>query len=306
MKRMKFILLILTLFTFGSVNAQQLAMYSQYMFNTLLLNPAYAGNREILSATALARAQWVGFEGAPVSQTFTIDGAVKSKNVGWGATVYNDKIGLTATTGGYGSYAYRIRMKKATLAMGLQLGIVQYRNNGSSATVTEGSTAYDPTFNTDFNAWIPSLGAGFYLSNDKYYVGLSAPTFINTQLSNNVKIEVQRYDHLFAMAGYVFKLSDDFKLKPSTLIKAVKGSPITMDLNVNLWMRDMIGLGVSYRPGDAIVGIFELQISRTMRVGYSYDYTITDLKKYNSGSHELLLRYEFGYGKDKVYTPRYF
>jgi len=299
------VLLLLILWG-GSVMAQQEAMYSQYMFNTMALNPAYAGSREVVSITGLARAQWRGIEGAPVSQTLSMDAPVSNKKVGLGLIVFNDKIGYTNNTGIHGSYAYRIRMKKATLSMGIKLGVVQYKANLDQAQLAVGTTTADKGFQNNVNVLIPSAGAGVYINTDKYYIGVSIPNLYNTQLVKEASVKVNKYDHLFVMTGYVFDVNSDIKVKPSILYKYVNGAPMELDLNANVWFLDRLGIGASYRTGDALVGMVELQVRNNFRVGYAYDYTITQLQKYNSGSHELMLRYEFGFAKNKVITPRYF
>lgn len=300
------LIVFLTLCLRSNVEAQQEAMYSQYMFNTMALNPSYAGSREVFSTTLLARAQWVGIEGAPVSQTLSMDAPIRNKKVGLGLIVFNDKIGYTHNVGAHGSYAYRIRLQRSTLSMGLKLGMVQYNANLNQAILSVGNTTDDVGFQNNVRVWIPSAGAGIYLNSDKYYFGVSIPNLYSTQLSKNVEIKVNKYDHIFLMTGYVFGINPDLKLKPSALIKYVSGAPIELDANINAWFYDRVGLGVSYRTGDALIAMFELQVQENLRVGYSYDYTITPLRKYTTGSHEIILRYEFGFGKDKIITPRYF
>ncbi len=305
---MKLKLFIIVSFLFVQYNlfAQQEPMYSQYMFNTMALNPAYAGSREVFSTTLLARAQWVGIDGAPRSQTLSMDAPIKNKRIGVGLIAFNDKIGLTQNTGAHGSYAYRIRLKRSTLSMGLKLGIVQYAANLNQAILSTGNTSDDKGFQNNVSTLIPSAGAGIYINSDKYYIGVSAPNLYSKQIVTDQDIKIYKYNHLFVMSGYVFNLNNDFKLKPSILFKYVNGAPMELDLNTNFWMYDLIGLGVSYRTGDAVVGMVEIQVRNNFRVGYSYDYTTTQLQKYNSGSHELMLRFEFGFGKDKIVTPRYF
>jgi type IX secretion system PorP/SprF family membrane protein len=288
------------------VNAQQEAMYSQYMFNTMALNPSYAGSREVFSATLLARAQWLGIEGAPISQTLSMDAPLNNRKVGLGLIIFNDKIGLTNNTGMHGSYAYRIRTKKYTVSMGFKLGMVQYQANLNQALLSTGNTTDDRGFQNNVTVWIPSAGAGFYINSDKFYFGASIPNLYSTQLSRDVEVKVNKYDHIFAMTGYVIPLNQDLKLKPSILYKFVKGAPMELDINTNLWFYDVVGLGVSYRTGDAIVAMAEVQVRNNFRVGYAYDHTITPLRKYNSGTHEIIVRYELGFGKTKVITPRYF
>ncbi len=273
----------------------------------MAVNPAYAGSREVLSITGLSRAQWVGLEGAPVSNTLSLDMPIKDKRIGVGLQVFNDKIGIMSNSGFYGSYAYRIRFKKSTLSFGLQGGMVHFTANYAQVRLTSIiTTVSDRAFQENASILIPSAGAGFFLNNDNYYIGASLPNLLNTQISSGSQVQVNKYDHLFLMGGYVLNLNSDFKLKPSALLKVVSGAPIQLDANVNLWMYDLIAVGISYRTGDAAVAMVELQAAPNFKVGYAYDQSINGLRDFHSGSHELMLRYEFGYTKDKILTPRYF
>jgi type IX secretion system PorP/SprF family membrane protein len=298
--------LIILLLVASSLAAQQDAMYSQYMFNMLAVNPAYAGNREVLSITGLSRTQWVGMEGAPVSNTLSFDAPIKNKRIGLGIQLFNEKIGVTSSTGLYGSYAYRIRFKKSTLAFGLQGGAVHYAANFNQVLLDRSGIPSDKSFQANASVLVPSIGAGMFLSDDKYYVGVSIPSLVSTPITFGQDIQVHKEEHLFLMGGYVFALNKDFKLKPSTLLKAVAGAPLELDLNVHLWMYDKLAVGVSYRTGDAAVGMIEIQAAPNFRIGYAYDYAFSELRYFHSGSHELILRYEFGFTKDKILTPRYF
>jgi len=298
--------LLLLLFVYTNTNAQQEAMYSQYMFNTMAVNPAYAGSREVFSVTGLFRAQWVGIDGAPRSQTLSLDAPVSNKKVGLGLIVFNDKIGYTSNTGVHASYAYRLRFRRNSLSLGLKVGLVQYTARLNQAILPQSNTTDDVGFANNITIYIPSAGAGIYLNSDKYYLGVSIPNLYNTKLVKNTEIKVNKYDHIFAMAGYVIDVNNDIKVKPSVLYKFVEGAPMELDLNTNVWFYDVLGLGMSYRTGDAVIGMLELQAAPNFRIGYSYDYTISNLSKYNSGTHELIMRYEFGFGKSKVITPRYF
>lgn len=289
--------------------AQQEAMYTQYMFNTLAINPAYAGSRNVTSATALYRNQWVGIAGAPRTATLSIDAPIESKKVGLGLQVYSDRLGITNTNGAIASYAYRIRMDKGTLALGLQGGVSQYRANFSS--VNLGSDAnYDMAFSQNVNKMLLDFGVGVYYNTDKFYLGLSSPQLLNNKLTN-LKVEGDnsfsgQAMHLFLATGYVFQLNDDLHLKPSVLIKYVKGAPIEGDLNATLWVSDVIGFGAQYRTEADISGLVEFQVSPQIRLGYAYDHSTTKLVQYNSGSHEIMLRYEFGFTKGKILSPRFF
>ncbi len=303
----KLIYSIICILVSGSLVAQQDAMYSQYMFNMMAVNPAYAGSREVLSITGLSRAQWVGVQGSPISNTLSLDAPIKGKHVGLGLQVFNDKIGVSSSSGLYASYAYRIKFERSTLAFGLQGGLVHFTTNyallrlsGSQTTIT------DNAFQENANILIPSAGAGIYLSDDRYYIGASLPNLLNTQISASTSVQINKYDHLFLMGGYVFKLTRDFKLKPSVLLKAVNGAPLQLDMNVNFWMYDAVAIGASYRTGDAAVAMIEVQAAPNFRIGYAYDYALGQIRYFHSGSHELILRYEFGYTKGKILTPRYF
>lgn len=308
MKKYIIIIFIASLFV-GKVNAQQEAMYSQYMFNTLAINPAYAGSRNVASATALYRSQWVGIDGAPETLTFTIDAPVHNNRVGLGLQVFSDKIGVTQNSGALASYAYRLRMEKGTLAFGLQAGYSQYRAGLSSVPLNSFSGP-DAAFANDINKGLLNLGAGIYYNSDRFYVGLSTPQLLNNQLNNftvtNDNVFRGQALHLFLASGYVFPLGTDFDLKPSVLIKGVKGAPIEADLNANLWIKQVFSIGFQYRTSADIAAMVEVQATPQFRLGYSYDRSTTKLVQFNSGSHEIMLRYEFGFEKGRTISPRYF
>ena len=289
--------------------AQQEAMYSQYMFNTLAINPAYAGSRNVTSATALYRNQWVGINGAPETITFSIDAPVNSKKVGLGLQVFNDKIGITKTTGAFASYAYRIRLQKGTLAFGLQAGASQYRADFQNVLLSP-DPSNDLAFSQNVNKVLVNIGTGVYYNTDRFYIGLSSPQLLNNKLTNftvegNNVFNGQAL-HLFFATGYVFPLSDVFALKPSVLVKGVKGAPIEADLNATLWIKDVFAVGLQYRTKADMSAMIEIQASPQIRLGYAYDRSLTKLVQYNSGSHEIMLRYEFGFEKGKILSPRYF
>lgn len=289
--------------------AQQEAMYSQYMFNTLAINPAYAGSRNVTSATALYRNQWVGINGAPETITFSIDAPLNSKKVGLGLQVFNDKIGITKTTGAFASYAYRIRLQKGTLAFGLQAGASQYRADFQNVSLNP-DPSNDVAFNQNVNKVLVNVGTGIYYNTDRFYIGLSSPQLLNNKLSNFTVETSNVFNgqalHLFFATGYVFPLSDVFALKPSVLVKGVKGAPIEADLNATLWIKDVFAIGLQYRTKADISAMVEIQASPQIRLGYAYDRSLTKLVQYNSGSHEIMLRYEFGFEKGKILSPRYF
>lgn len=304
----KIITIICLLLANFSVKAQQDAMYTQYMFNTLAINPAYAGSRNVTSATALFRNQWTGIAGAPKTGTLTIDAPILDKRLGVGLQLFSDKLGVTQTTGAVLSAAYRIRLEEGTLAFGLQGNINQFRADYSSVNLN--SNTYDPAFAFNINKTLFNFGTGVYYNSDRFFVGLSVQDLVKNRLTdyttNNADFRQTQVMHLFLSSGYVFDLNDDFKFKPSFLIKGVKGAPIEADINATLWIKDVVGIGAQYRTSADVAGLIEIQASPQIRIGYSYDYSTTALRFSNSGSHEIMLRYEFGFSSGKILSPRYF
>lgn len=307
---MKFKITVAILFLTGlcieSLLAQQSAMYSQYMFNTLAVNPAYAGSRNVISATALLRSQWVGIAGAPRTSTFTIDAPLKDKRIGVGLQIFNDKLGVTNTTGGVLSYAYRIRMEKATLSFGMQGSASQFTANFSNVSLEPTSQIFDPAFGSDVRKVLFNIGTGVYYNSDRFYAGLSSPELLNNRLSSDTGNLSRKTFHIYLASGYVFDINTDLKFKPSFLFKAVGGSPLQADLNATVWIKDRVAVGAQYRTSADILGLLEVQINPQIRIGYAYDHSVTRLRNYNSGSHEIMLRYEFGFNGSKFLSPRYF
>jgi type IX secretion system PorP/SprF family membrane protein len=302
------------------VHAQQEAMFSQYMFNTLLINPAYAGSRDVLSMTALGRQQWIGVNGAPQTYTFSVDMPLKNEKMGIGFTAFSDKLGDQNNMGGYLTYAYRVRVgAKSTLSFGVQGGVDNIR---WALVNTENINPLDPAFAVTVNKVLPNVGGGLYLSNDRGYIGLSVPRIMQNSLFNTDSSAKQRR-HYYGMMGLVFG-KGAFKVKPSMLVRYTEGTPLGLDGNINFWIKDKIAFGVSGRtaqlrefggnnPLDAVVGMLEVQLTPQLRFGYAYDFTMNKLndgRKINNGlgfqTHEGMLRYEFGFGKNKILTPRYF
>ncbi|MFC5411672.1 type IX secretion system membrane protein PorP/SprF [Larkinella bovis] len=307
----------------SQVQAQQDHMFSQYMFNMMAMNPAYAGSRDVLSMTAMYRNQWGGIEGAPQTTTFTIDMPVNRERIGLGLQLFNDRIGEYNTTGAYASYAFRIKMgSRSTLALGIQGGASSFQADLAKVRTDQGG---DPAFAQNISKILPNFGTGIYLSNDKSYIGISVPQLIKNKLTDydsGVQRATQRR-HAYAIGGFVIRLSPALKLKPSTLVKYVEGAPLGIDGNLNLWLADRVSVGVSYRRNqfnsyesartngkvydqDAIVGIVEVQLSDQFRIGYAYDYMLNTLQTFRLPSHEFMVRYELGFGKNKILTPRYF
>lgn len=292
-----------------NVFAQTEPMYSQYMYNMLGVNPAYAGNREALSLNFFQRNQWLGIKGAPKTTSLSMDQSIKDGKMGWGLQVYDDELGIEAATGFNGMLSTRIKVsEKGILSGGLSFGMMNYRNN--LIDVNNRNDPNDQSFIRSDNQWNPSIGMGVYYNTDRFYAGVSTPNILKSRLASyeNMNTSIQKSDdfHLFANAGYVFDLNEEVKLKPSTMVKMVSGAPIQADINMNIWLKDILGFGGSYRTGDAFVGMVELQATSNLRFGYAYDMPFNPLKYFTKGSHELMLRYEIGNFKTKIKSTRYF
>jgi type IX secretion system PorP/SprF family membrane protein len=306
--KVKWGLVVFILTVSVTAKAQQHPMYSQYMFNMLNINPAYAGSRGVATATALYRNQWVGIEGAPKTASLGFDMPVREKKIGIGFQVYDDRLGIERTSGFNASYAFRIQLTESgTLSLGLQAGLLNYRANYTEAVTFQPN---DPAFSQNISGILPAAAAGVYYNSDKFYIGVSTPALFKTKISYDGTAEVAgvsgRDLHMYLASGFVMNLNRDLVLKPSVLVKAVSGAPVEYDLNANLWIQNTIAFGFSYRTGDAYVGMAELQLSKQLRLGYAYDKTFNNLGNLNTGTHELMLRMEFGSSNGKVASPRYF
>jgi type IX secretion system PorP/SprF family membrane protein len=289
---------------------QQQAMFTQYMFNGLAINPAYAGSHQTLEFTALARQQWTGLEGAPSTQTFTAHSPLKNKSIGLGLSIIHDKIGVTSQFGTYGAYSYRIQFQnKGVLAMGMQIGFTQYHED---LTQLQGyiRDPNDPNFSQDqVSKFMPNFGAGLYYYTKRYYLGLSSPHLVQNKLDviETSDSEAKQRRHYFFTTGYVFDLSRSVKFKPNLLLKIVEGAPVEADINLNFLFQELLWAGVSYRSFDSFDAIIQLNVTEQFSIGYAYDFaTTTELKRLHSGSHELMLNYRLKPPRRRLLTPRYF
>lgn len=288
--------------------AQQEIMISQYMFNGLVLNPAYAGSHAYWSGSALYRKQWVQFDGAPTTQTVAIDGPIANRKLGVGLTFSNDQIGITRQQEVGLNFAAKVSTGSGRLAMGIRLAGAFYSANFNDLVVFDEN---DPTYNANLTSqFIPKVGAGMYYYERKWFVGLSMPTIF--ALDDNILPDVTLNDrffktHTYLNAGYVFEPSSILAVKPSVLLKYQGEAPVQADFNCNLLFFKKFWLGAGYRTGDAVIVMAEWNITNMFRLGYAYDLTTTDISTYSQGSHEVMLGVDFG--KDvnlKVRSPRYF
>ena len=299
-----FLLLLISNFTFNSISAQQQALYSQYMFNGIVLNPDYAGSNDAASLTLMSRKQWVGMEGSPMSHTFSAHTPLKNEQVGVGFTVMQDKIGVTSQTTVSGAYAYRIPVGKGKLAMGIQATIINYSAELSSLSM---KNVDDPVFqNNDVQGSTPNFGTGLYYYNDRFFAGISVPQLLTPDYTGRQDISMAKQSrHYFLTAGYLFDLNPHLKLKPNVMVGAVEGAPINYDINLNLLIKDVLWVGVSNHSFNAYNILTEVQLTDQLKLGYSYGMSNNDLSRFDSGSHEFMLNYVFTFYKNKVVTPRY-
>ncbi len=305
-KKLRYFILLLLSQSFFQINCngQQQAMFTQYMFNGLALNPAYAGSQGALSATFLARKQWLGFEGSPSTQTFSLHSPILDKNFSAGILFVNDQIGKNQQTGGTLCFSYQIKFPKSTLSMGAQGGFTNYRLGQLAV-----RDLNDPNFGAEeVNRFMPQIGTGFYYYSDRMYVGLSIPQLLTHYYNLTSDISTARSRrHYFLTGGYVFDLNPNLKIKPSLLVKAVEGAPVSVDLNTNLLIKDVIWVGLSYRSFESIDALLELQLTNQLKLGYAYDFsTSSQIRSVTKGTHELMLNYRFSFSKNKLITPRYF
>ncbi len=279
------------------------------MMNGLAINPAYAGSREVVSLLLSQRWQWVGFEGAPTTTSFNAHMPSKSKTVAFGLQFLDERIGVTNNLSIFGNYAYRVRLGTGRLSFGFKAGMEVLKQNLSKVNLPQKD---DPSFNqTGTVTYLPNFGFGTYYYNDKFFAGLSIPALLSYReesSGNGFKPynDIKNYNFLLT-GGVIFKINDNIKVKPSTLLRFHSSSPIQYDLNCNLilFKDDLLWVGASYRTKEAFVGLLEFQINTQLRLGYSYDFTLGPLTKYSSGSHEIVLRYELRY-KINAINPRYF
>ncbi len=289
--------------------AQQNPQYNQYMFNPLIVNPAYAGSKEQLSVVALHRSQWIGFEGAPMTQTLAIHAPFRKRSVGLGANIINDKIGPTNNLGILVAYAYRIRVGPGKLSFGLRSGAYNYAFHWNKIDYKDQNEFAG--LDTRSNRWIPIFDYGMRYHTNNFYAGFTMAN-INRPIirirdsadSTRFSSVLNRYVNL--TAGYAQVVADNVVFRPSIFIKVLKGQRPTVDANASFLLKRNLWLGLSYRTGRTFVAITEYKISAFVSAGYSFDYSLNKLRTFNSGSHEIFISYEVPFKKSRVLSPRYF
>ena len=274
--------------------AQQSIVYSQYIFNGLLINPAYAGSHVQLSVALTYRNQWVNFEGAPQTATLGAHTALKRNKVGVGMLVTNDRIGSYSNTGLFGSYAYMIRWPTGgVLSMGIQAGFNNFRADYNELSIRPVSQN-DPLFSSFINQFKPNFGGGLFYYNKAMFVGFAVPTILTYKKSfseNLQQLSQPRYYYLHGGALLPLNRTETVKFNPSVLFRVQDGTPLSADINLNFVLYDMVSVGTSYRMGDAIMAFTNFKLSQKFYVGYSYDWTTSDIRRYSNGTHEIQISY---------------
>lgn len=305
----------LVLVTCFGLQAQQDAQYTQYMYNTLAINPAYAGSRGVFSIAALHRSQWVGLDGAPTTQTLNFNTPV-SQRVGIGLSIVNDEIGNGTNQDTYfdAAFSYTIpTSNQGKLSFGLKAGGHFLNVDFSKLRNFEAEGTQGAPLNID-KKFSPNFGAGIYYHTDKFYAGLSVPNFLETEHfdrsgnTGGTSFLAQERMNLYLITGYVFELNPDWKLKPAVLFKAVQGAPLQADVSATFLVKDKFSFGAAYRWSAALSALVGMQLTDQLMLGLAYDKETTELGNtaFNDGSFEIFLRYELRTRYNKVITPRFF
>jgi len=306
-------LIILILLGSVSVNAQQDPQYTQYMYNTQVVNPAYAGSRDATSFGLLYRSQWVGLDGAPKTITFTGDTPIGSlDNMGLGISIVRDELGPAIESNINIDYSYTINTSDNNeLSFGLKAGIDLLDVDYTKLNIYDDS---DPRFqdNVD-NKLQPQIGAGVYYNTERFYAGISVPNFLTSKHydeSNLTDPEFQTVAaeilHYFFITGYVFDLSENLKFKPATLVKIVSGSPLQVDVSANFLLYEKVTLGAAYRWDAAMSAMVGFQATDQIFIGFGYDYQSTEIEDFSDGSYEVMIRFDIFNVPERVLTPRFF
>lgn len=287
-----------------SVNAQQHTRYTQYMFSGLVINPAYAGADEALSATFIHRHQWVELDGAPVTQTLTLHGLNKKKRVGLGLVIVNDRIGIHQSLTAQASYAYHLKVaRKSFLSFGIQAGIFHIRSDYGSLV---SANSPDPKLNnTRINELFFDMGAGFYFRSPKFHAGISSPGFLTKSSSINDTISVSfKSINLFGFLKYRVSMSPAWGMEPAILIKHFRNVPVSMDASLTFIYKDILTGGASYRKNESVAYLLKIRATPQLQLGYAYDNPLRATFGLSNGSHELMVQYLFRFERSGIKSPR--
>jgi len=306
MKKLLYITTILLLGIFEA-SAQQESQYTQYMYNTMTFNPGYTGSREVVSAMGLYRTQWVGLDGAPKTMNFSIQSPLGYHGNGIGLNIVSDQIGPTKNTGAMVSYAYTIATNydnNLKVSFGISGGFDNFEVDYTKLSI-ENPDIYMTGKESQFS---PNVGAGVYVHTYNWYVGVSVPKLLKTNFYDDTAASVySTKSHFYGIAGYVFDINPYLRFKPAVLVKMVSGAPLAVDLSGNFLINEKFTLGAAYRLNSSFSGLAGFQVNDAIQIGYAYDRETSNLSKYNSGSHEIFLRFDFFNNLNKrMINPRFF
>lgn len=296
---------IVMMFTAIVSYAQQDAQYTQYMYNTINVNPAYAGSRGALSFFALHRTQWVGLDGAPVTNTLSVNTPFNNSKLGLGVSIINDEIGPSTSNSISADISYTIPVSESyKLSFGLKGTANLFSIDVNKLNPKDQDDLEFQNFDNEFS---PNIGAGIYLHSHKAYIGFSIPNFIETDAYNDNDVSIYKEKmNYYLIGGYVFDFTPTIKFKPTFMTKLVEGSPLQVDVSGNFMFNEKFVVGLAYRWSASMSAMVGFQVSDAFYIGYSYDFETTELDNYNSGSHEIFLRYEVFKKNSKMLTPRFF
>ena len=304
--RLRNLVLFAMLLSGYTIQAQQDPQYTQYLYNMNLINPAYAGSYEAMSVNFLGRAQWLGIEGSPRSIMVNLHTPI-AKRLGLGVSVIADKIGPLNEQLATVDFSYTIPVSEtANLAFGLKGGISFANASLQFLNTVNGN---DDAFANQLNRVLPNVGAGFYYYAKRFYVGASVPNLLQTLHFDRNDGQITNASdklHYFFTTGYVFDLTRTIKFKPGTLVKAVSGAPLSIDFSGNFLFHERFEIGVNYRLDESVSALFNVRATDNLRIGYAYDYTLTNLGDFNSGSHEIFVLFDFNFIRDNIKSPRFF
>jgi type IX secretion system PorP/SprF family membrane protein len=310
MKKLIAICFVCAAFCQLRLSAQQDPHFTQYMYNTLSVNPAYAGSRDVMNISLLNRNQWMGLEGAPRTQTLFIHSPLKNRKMGLGFSVINDRIGPINQTFFYADYSYTVRLTEILkLSFGVKAGVNWFQPKISELNTIQGN---DPSFtgSTTQSVMKPNLGAGIYLHHDNWYIGASAPRLVENRMylgpDRNDTNSILEVRHIFLIGGAMIPVSSDIKLKPTFNVKLVKNAPVSIDATLELLFRDRFSIGGGMRYRDCYYGMAGYQFTSQFRGGLAFDYTTSKLQGVNNGTVEIMLSYDFLNKQSKIRSPRYF
>jgi type IX secretion system PorP/SprF family membrane protein len=313
-KNIKYLILLSTFFTCLISSAQQNPQYTQYMYNMSILNPAYAtDNADVINLGGLYRTQWVGSVGGPTTGTLFAHSAL-GKRVEGGLSIIHDQIGdVVKETNFYADFAYVLPLsEKNKLSFGLKAGTTFFSTNFNGFVYSD--ILPDPAFANNLSRIFPNIGVGTYYFGENYYLGFSAPNLLTSkhlEKQDGIVRTGSEEIHYFLTGGYVFTLNDHLKLKPAFMTKAVSGASLSLDFTANVLINNIFEAGIGYRLGDSMSGLVNFKVTPTLRVGYAYDYTLSNLGRFNSGSHEIMVLFDLSKSRNKNTngydkSPRFF